>query len=242
MTLTEWYERWFGNTYLELYPHREELDAAAVVDLVAAHVPLSGRKVLDLGCGSGRHVAPLRARGASVVGLDLSRQLLDVALVDVTPRLAAVRGDMRFLPFGSEVFDVVVSFFTSFGYFDSDEENENVLRGISKVLRKNGNFVIDYLNPTHVRSNLVRYEETKLGSHHVKIARRISNDDRYVIKEIELVENDRSFMEQVRLYSENDLERMISNVGMTVVEKFGSYDGAKPSANSPRSVLIAEQR
>src|SRR6185436_11952805 len=74
--VTEWFEQWFGEEYLRLYPHRDEQDAADAVALVARITPLAGRRVLDLGCGTGRHAIHLAGHGARVVGLDLSRALL----------------------------------------------------------------------------------------------------------------------------------------------------------------------
>ena len=77
--MTEWFEQWFGEEYLRLYPHRDDEDARQAVALVESVVPLPGTLVLDLACGPGRHAAQLIARRARVVGLDLSMALLRAA-------------------------------------------------------------------------------------------------------------------------------------------------------------------
>ncbi len=77
--MTEWFEQWFGEEYLHLYPHRGDEDAVRAISLVATLAPLSGTRVLDLACGSGRHAAHLTANGAKVVGFDLSMPLLSRA-------------------------------------------------------------------------------------------------------------------------------------------------------------------
>lgn len=67
--MTTWYKEWFGEDYLRLYPHRDHVDAESVVALIEKNVQLRDKRVLDLACGPGRHVAPFAKRGASVTGL-----------------------------------------------------------------------------------------------------------------------------------------------------------------------------
>ena len=74
--MSEWFEHWFGEEYLELYPHRDAEEAARVAELLEARgVVRPGARVLDLACGAGRHAMALAHRGARVVGLDLSTPL-----------------------------------------------------------------------------------------------------------------------------------------------------------------------
>ena len=80
--MSEWFQQWFGNDYLELYPHRDGKDAADAVGLIAENVSLRASRVLDLACGSGRHSEVIRQRGGSVVGIDLSLTLLRRARED----------------------------------------------------------------------------------------------------------------------------------------------------------------
>ncbi len=125
-----WYKEWFGEDYLELYSHRDESEAEEHVGFVERH--LAGpkpRAVLDLACGAGRHTAALRRRGYRTLGVDLSLTLLVRA--EGLPRVA---GDMRRLPFAAESFDWVLNFFTSFGYFESERENFQVLEEAVRVL------------------------------------------------------------------------------------------------------------
>nr|MBA3346785.1 class I SAM-dependent methyltransferase [Gemmatimonadales bacterium] len=68
----EWFEEWFGEEYLQLYPHRDDAEAERVVALIAGVVGLRpGCRVLDVACGAGRHARALRRAGARCVGLDL---------------------------------------------------------------------------------------------------------------------------------------------------------------------------
>ena len=238
--MSEWYENWFGGTYLEMYPHRDEEDAADAVALIAAMVPLEDIRILDLACGSGRHSELLRKRSGDAVGLDLSMPLLRRARECCLPPIPLARGDMRSLPFASSCFELVVNLFTSFGYFETDEESELVLQEVARVLKNRGRFVIDYLNASFVQDTLVDHEEQNLGGRRVIIERRISDDGRFVFKEMKLVYEERSFVERVRLFSELELERFLVNAGFSVQERYGSYAGEDLTGDSPRVILLAE--
>ena len=71
--------------------------------------------VLDLACGTGRHLIPLGKEGYDIIGLDISRNLLRIAKSRWSGA-QVVRGDMRFLPFKPEAFSAAVSMDTSVGY------------------------------------------------------------------------------------------------------------------------------
>src|SRR5262249_61806335 len=108
-----------------------------------------GARILDVACGLGRHAAELSRRGFHVVGLDLSRPMLDEARRRFRegPRLRFVHGDMRRLGYAAE-FDAVICFFTSFGYF-APGQNETVLRRMARALRPGGRLLVDHRNPAH---------------------------------------------------------------------------------------------
>lgn len=237
--MTEWYERWFGEEYLRLYQHRDEEDAREAVDLIASHLPLNRGRVLDLGCGPGRHTAHLSRRGAQVVGLDLSRTLLRRARELGVPAIGFVRGDMRHLPFRFAAFRVVVNLFTSFGYFADDEEHTGVLNAVATVLGPGGAFVLDYLHSGTVRNGLVPREEQTVGSERVVVERRISPDGRFVLKDLHLTAG--VFQERVRLFTPEELEGMLSDAGFRVTRRFGAYDGRALTGESPRAIFFAER-
>ena len=68
LPMTEWFEEWFGEEYLQLYPHRNHADAVAMVDLMRRTLPWqAGWRTLDVGCGAGRHARALVQAGARVI-------------------------------------------------------------------------------------------------------------------------------------------------------------------------------
>jgi len=238
--VTEWFERWFGEEYLHVYLHRDEDEAERLVGLLAARRWVEpGERVLDLACGGGRHAEALRRRGARVTGLDLSASLLGAARRRGGGRY--VRGDMRALPFGDGSFDAVLNLFTSFGYFVRDGEHQRVLRAVTRVLRRGGRFVLDYLNAPAVRAALVPHDEQAFGEAVVVQDRRVSDDGRFVEKSIHLSDDSRTFTERVRLFARAELERMMLDVGLRPVAALGDYEGGPSGAESPRVILLAEK-
>ncbi|MGK2934812.1 MAG: class I SAM-dependent methyltransferase [Gemmatimonadaceae bacterium] len=238
--MTEWFEKWFGEEYLALYPHRDEREAATAVGLVESN--LGGIKVdraLDLACGAGRHSRLLSERWWTA-GFDLSAPLLERAKA-ADPDGFYVRGDMRALPFVDHGFDLVVNLFTSFGYFDNDAQHLRVLAEVARVTRRGGKFVLDFLNSDHVRSSLVPKESSNIGGRAVEVRREISPDDRFVVKTIAAggETGDQTFVERVRLFDRLDLETMLEESGFGVEQVLGDYAGGAHSTRSPRTIMFA---
>jgi SAM-dependent methyltransferase len=153
-----WYKEWFGEEYLGLYSHRDEQEAEAHVDFVERQLgEPPPRAVLDLACGAGRHTAALRKRGYRTLGVDLSLTMLAHAR-----QLPRVAGDMRCLPFAAGSFDWVLNFFTSFGYFEKERENFQVLEEIVRVLVPGGRFLIDIMNSANTLRHLQAREVQRL--------------------------------------------------------------------------------
>ena len=142
---------WFEDeTFWEkLYPFLftgRKLGAAEVeVDSVLRFAKLDQGDVLDLACGPGRHSVALAKRGFRVTGVDLSGFLIGKARERARAEEAAVewvQGDMRRFV-RPESFDLAISLFTSFGYFESKDDDLRVLRNIHKSLRTGGTLVME---------------------------------------------------------------------------------------------------
>jgi SAM-dependent methyltransferase len=238
MSKKEWFESWFGEDYVALYPHRNAAEAGravALIERVAAIRP--DARTLDLACGAGRHSKVLAERWWTA-GLDLSEVLLRLAKRDKVDA-AFVRGDMRVLPFRTGAFNLVVNLFTSFGYFADDESNLHVVQEVARVTAKSGTFVLDFLNTAHLRETLVPYDERTIGDRIVEQRRSISEDGRYVIKRICIHGfPDKEYVERVRLFEAGDLTYMLKNAGFTVSNAFGGYDASPLTDESPRVILF----
>jgi len=235
----EWFRDWFGDAYLSLYPHRDEEEAESAVDLFLEEARLPpGTGVLDLACGAGRHLARLRDRGYEATGMDLSAVLLAEARQRPGLARALVRGDMRALPFADGAFGALVSFFTSFGYFLTAEEDLHVVAEIRRVIRTGAPFIMDYLNAPWVIDRLEPETVSEINGRRVRQIRWVEGDQ--VFKRIELLDDGRArevFHERVRLYDPGSLEEILGNSGLVVNSRFGGYDGAPFDEGSPRLIL-----
>lgn len=236
--MTEWFEEWFGEEYLRVYPHRDDHEAERAVSLIIRTVPFERRwQVLDVACGAGRHARAFEAAGARCTGVDLSASLLRVAR-QVT-RAPLVRADMRQLPIRPGSMDLTVNLFTSFGYFEQDAEHSAALREMISTVRSGGWFVIDFLNPEAVRRRLVPEETIALPGLTAQISRSVSPDGRYVCKTIRTPSGQR-FRERVRLFEPEHMSSMLEDGGVAVRHQFGDYDAGPLTSQAPRTILIGQ--
>jgi SAM-dependent methyltransferase len=230
-----WYETAFRKEYLRLYRHRDDEAAGKEAEFAARALGLrEGSLVLDVACGAGRHARALTGLGHRVIGIDLSRDLLEEA--EGTTR---VRADMRSLPF-SGAFDAATSFFTSFGYFD-DAGNAATLEAAAGAVRSRGVFLLDFLNATALMAGLVPVSREEHGETTIHIRRSI--EDGRVLKEVLVVEDEgrRTFTESVRLYLHNDLVAMLRGAGLDPVAAYGDFDGRDYTTDAPRCILVARK-
>jgi len=240
-----WYEKWFGKEYVLVYQHRNESEAKQQVDFLLNHINISkDAKILDLCCGNGRHAIELKKLGYDVLGVDLSSELLDVARLKASESnldLKLYKCDMREIPYENE-FDLIVQFFTSFGYFETDDENLRVLSAISKALKKDGQFMIDYMNPDYVTSNLVEKDEKKISDEISIIQERWIENSR-INKKITIIKNGETlfYNESVRMYSLQEIKDMLNNVGLILNETYGNFDGSEYNEDSMRMILIGSK-
>jgi SAM-dependent methyltransferase len=236
--MSEWFTQWFGEEYLALYPHRDAAEARQLVQLIGRSVAWGpGSRVLDIACGPGRHAAALEAEGIIPVGLDLSMPLLRRArTVSSAPFL---RADLRHLPIRDRAVDVALSLFTSFGYFDTDAEHASALAGMARTVRAGGWFVLDFLNADMVRESVKASRSEVSGERDTQVRRYLSDDMRYVIKEIRLADA-REFTERVRLFGVDELLALLRAAGVEVRFQFGDYAGAPVSERCPRVLLLGQ--
>jgi SAM-dependent methyltransferase len=253
-----WYETWFdSDAYEVVYRERNLGDARRLVDLVErVGRPAAGARLLDVACGRGRHARLLAARGYRVTGVDLSANAVATAR-----RRAAGEGldarfevaDMRDLPYES-AFEGVLNLFTSFGYFEDDDEHAEAVRQMALALAPGGFLVQDFLNAERTAATLVPEDERTLlaegiGTVTVRQRRWLSNGGAgpRVNKRIELCCFDHAdgepdtyvFTESVRLFTVEDFERMYEAAGLRLEGVYGDYDGGRHTPESPRLLLHA---
>jgi SAM-dependent methyltransferase len=243
----DWFEEWFDSPlYEKLYANRDEKEAAQLVRLLEDTIQLERYpKILDLGCGRGRHAINLNKKGYDVTGIDLSKQAIATAREKAQAlELENIRFEVRDmrnpLP---ETFDAIVNLFTTFGYFESDEENASVLQSVKKMLKPGGIFVFDYLNAERVKNNYRPSDEGEFHDIHYKIRRYLS--DNSIVKEIEFsgdqVGGKKKYSERVKLYNLAWFKRELTKRSFEIQHVYGDYEGQDfDPENSPRLLIISK--
>jgi SAM-dependent methyltransferase len=241
----EWFETWFDTEhYRRLYATHDEAEAARFVDRLFDRLqPREGARVLDLGCGVGRHARRIAARGFDVTGLDLAPTAIHQARQSAHRHLRFRRHDMR-RPFGRNRFDCVVNMFTSFGYFDSAQEHLHVIGNIARALRPGGMLVMDYLNARYVEAHLKASEQVTIGGTSYDINRWA--DRTHIFKRIGIAGRRASFareyVERVAKLTLDDFCSMCATAGLRIEDVYGSYDLTRyDEATSPRLILVARK-
>lgn len=121
------------------------------VDHVIAALGLEpGAKVLDVGCGPGRHAHELARRGVFVHGIDISEKFVALATAGAPPGATFERMDARDLvidPRSEGVYDAVICLCQgAFGLMTANGDDERVLAGMARALKSGGRLVLSAFN------------------------------------------------------------------------------------------------
>ncbi len=246
----DWFADWFNcPEYHILYGARDDYEAEQFVTRLARAVaPLPPARILDLACGSGRHVRSFEALGYEAFGVDLSPESIAVAKSrSATPDRFAVADMRHFADDLPELrgFDVVTSLFTSFGYFEHEADQIQTLNQVRKSLQPGGIFVLDFLNVPRVRAGLIPHEQAVRkrpdGTRLVfEIHRRIAAG--WIEKSIQFTDlygRPRHVVERVRALDKGALTALLHEAGFEVRTLFGNYELEAHSETSNRCILVA---
>lgn len=146
-------------------PYADE--AAAVHARIQAHLGSGGDALLDVGCGTGNHVAHLRGH-YRMEGLDLEEQLLRIAR-ERYPDAAFHQGDMTDFDLGRR-FDAVTCLFSAIGYARTEDGLRRTVAGFARHLRPGGVAVVEpWLTPERFQPGMPRLDVFE--SAELKVAR-----------------------------------------------------------------------
>jgi SAM-dependent methyltransferase len=234
-----WFTSWFDTPYYHiLYKDRNYREAQIFMDNLTHYLNLPEKaKVLDLACGKGRHSIYLNQLGYNVLGADLSENSIAEASKNSNETLHFKVHDMR-EPF-EEKFDAIFNLFTSFGYFESDEDNLTTLKAIKESLSEYGFAVIDFMNVNQVIETLVPEEVKTVDGIDFKIKRYV--EDGHILKEIDFEDQGRKFhfIEKVKALTLKDFEELMSEAGIFLLDIFGDYKLKKfHKTESERLIMI----
>ena len=223
-TNTEWFTSWFDTKYYHtLYKNRDDNEAQLFMRNLTSFLQLdTNAHILDLPCGKGRHSVFLNSLGYKVTGADLSENSIQFAKQFEKNNLHFEVADMR-KPL-KHTYDAFFNLFTSFGYFDDDAIDIEILTSIKNGLTTNGVAVIDFLNVEKVKQTLVKREIKEIDGITFHIQRKIENG--FIIKEISFfTDNEQhTFLERVKILDETKLKKYLQKAGFTLLHTFGNYN------------------
>ncbi len=243
----EWWQSFFDETtgqimFDEEAWQRAEQSCDALVSLLGLQ---PGAKILDLACGPGRFAIPLAKRGFRVVGLDICDVYLEQARVKAQEQglqIEFIHGDMRSIPFERE-FDAVINLFTSFGYFEREEDHLQVLKEVHKSLKPGGRFLLELQN----RDWLIKHLQARdwverpgflvLDERKFNFARNRIESRWIVLKGAERKE----YTLSLRVFTLAELLELFAQAGLKVLGYYGGLRGEPWSLEANRLALLAER-
>ncbi len=231
----QWYEKLFKN-FAQKYD-KEVFTQGTLGECDFLEKELAGNKdvrILDMGCGTGRHTIELTQRGYHVTGVDLSSNMLEHARKKAEEKgltIAFQQGDNRELLFNAE-FDVVIMLCEGgFSLMETDEMNFQILQSAARALKSGGTFIFTCLNglfPLFHSTKDFFDEATKDGTAHYAEqsfdVMTFREQNKTTIKDdsdtdVELACNE-------RFYVPSEITWLLKSLGFTTVDIFGATLGA----------------
>jgi SAM-dependent methyltransferase len=246
---SEWFdnEELWRETFPFMFPDERIAAADDTVRKALGLAKIKCRSVLDLCCGPGRCSVALSKRGFSVTGVDRTRYLLDKARTRA--RVAGVsiewvRADMRDFV-RTESYDLALSMFTSFGYFENRSEDENVLSNVFTSLRPGGVFLLDMMGMETLAKNYRPSSVDRLSDGSMLIdEHQIMDDWSRVRNEWTIIRKSkvrRKFIFHINLYSGRELREKLERAGFSSVQLYGNMDGDAYGSDAKRLVAVARK-
>jgi SAM-dependent methyltransferase len=244
----EWFdnEAFWRELYSVMFP--EERIAAAdqqVADALGLAKP-PGKSALDLCCGPGRCSIALAKKGFSVTGVDRTKFLLDKARTRARAaglKIEWVEADMRDFV-RVDAFALVLSMFTSFGYFDDKTEDVLVLRNMLDSLQPGGACLIEVLGKERLAKVFQPTSSHVLADGTLMVERREVFDDWTRIRNEWLLIRDRKvkrFRFHNTVYSGQELRERMERVGFADVKLYGNLQGDEYGPNAERLIAIGRK-
>ncbi|MCF6288633.1 MAG: methyltransferase domain-containing protein [Proteobacteria bacterium] len=200
--------------------------------------------VLDLGCGPGRHCLALAKMGFNVVGVDTSHYLLSRAKEQSHDfSIDYIQADM--LTFSKPCgFDLIINMFNSFGYFDNNKKNQQVLDNAFINLNSTGTFIIDTVGKETLARTIEPVHLSEYDNGDIRIERPVLIDNMQVFaNQWILISGDSVFKRSYQhyVYTPVELSQMCYQAGFDQVDCYGSLAGDDYDLDSDRLVVVARK-
>ena len=246
-------EPWWVKTFRPEFYYRlegfpDERNTVCQVDFIIKALSLPpGAKVLDIGCGIGRHSIKLAKRLLWVLGVDYSHAFLFTARRKASQirNSCFVQADMRKLPIHHHVVQGAIIMQNTFGMFEH-EDNLYVLREIGDCLAPEGRLLIDIQNKEYIAAMFSKgpLKTVKKDAQGIQEWEEWFDEDtsqsfvRVLLKDSQgqLLE---SLEYRWREYSLSEMKVMLDGCGFEVITVYGSMNGIAFESQSPKMITLA---
>ncbi|MEE2954184.1 MAG: class I SAM-dependent methyltransferase [Bacteroidota bacterium] len=238
-----WFINWFNSPYYHiLYKNRNVKEAELFIKNLVKYLKIdSEAKIIDIGCGKGRHSIFFNELGFDVTGIDLSKENILSAKKREQENLKFYIHDMREI-FKKNKFNICVNLFTSFGYFNSTIEHQKSIHAMTETLKHDGILIIDFLNATKIKDNMISEEKKNIDNIIFKIRRNIIGNR--IEKSIQIIDEQTvlNFKESVEALTLKDFLFFFKNENLEIIDIFGSYQLEQfNEIDSERLIIIARK-
>jgi SAM-dependent methyltransferase len=206
----------------------------------------TGVPLLDVGCGHGRHAVAFTKRGAAVTGVDFAASLLERARSvarDSAVTVCWARGDMRQLPFRSQSFQAAIMF-DAFGFFELEDDNEEALREVARVLAPGGRLGLKVVNAKPILRGFRPADREERDGVVTEIRRTLTLDPPRLTEHL-VISGPRGggrYERRQRLYGIEDLGVALRNAGLMIAAVLSATTGGSfEPTSSPAMVIIGER-
>jgi SAM-dependent methyltransferase len=240
----DYFERGYGQRW-SLGPPTPETESEA--DALRAHLRLSdGARTLDVGCGHGRLALALGRRGVQVTGLDFASALLRRAAHlarELGIEVHWLHADMRSLPVRGDAIAAAL-LFDAFGFFETDGENEQVLRGLARVLTPGGRLALKVANAEPILADFRASDLESRSDRTIEVSRSLLSDPPRLVEDIIIRSAGTSdrFQRRQRLYRLADLRGALRRSGLDPVLEAAAMDGTPLDPGTSRTLVIVAER
>jgi 2-polyprenyl-3-methyl-5-hydroxy-6-metoxy-1,4-benzoquinol methylase len=241
----QWFDQdtFWRKTFPFMFPEKRFAVAAETIVKILKLTKVRGKTALDLCCGPGRCSIALAKRGFSVTGVDRTKYLLDEARTRARAagvNVEWIQQDMRDFV-RPNAYHLVLSMFTSFGYFENREEDSVVLANVYKCLRPGGAFFIDLMGKEILARSFVPASAQTLPNGSTLLEQRsIVSDWNRISNDWTIIQNGTAerFTLELNLYSGQELREKMERVGLVDVKLYGDIDGESYGPEAKRLIAV----
>lgn len=244
----EWFdeESFWRDVYPFMFPDTRFAEAATDIEQALQLTEPKGTSVLDLCCGPGRCSIALAHLGFRVTGVDRTKYLLDKARLkakEAGVKIEWVHKDMRdFVRPGA--YSLILSMFTSFGYFEDKRDDIAVLKNMHESLVPGGTCLIDMMGKERL-AKVLQGATAEVLTDGTMVVRRnqIIDDWTRLRNEITILrgESVKRFVVQHTVYSGQELKDRMCQAGFADVRLYGALTGGEYGVNAQALVAVAHK-